>query len=181
MKQIFLVLAAVTLFFASCSTLTPQEKEAAKAQEEAADMERFNLAVTALKSNDFVLEADRIDFKRGNFVYVQPNTNFVSYDGKRATVQLAFSHRMAGPNGIGGITVEGIASSVKMEEDKKGNITYIMMVQGTGISSQVLIKMIKGTNKCTATVTPNFSSNRISFTGLLYPTEESNVYKGRVL
>lgn len=181
MKQIFLSLAAAVLLLASCSTLTPQERQAAKAEEEAMDMARFKVAVDALKANDFVLEADRVDFKRGNFVYVQPSTNFVSYDGQRATVQLAFSHRMAGPNGIGGITVEGLASNIKFEEDKKGNVTYSMMVQGTGISAQVLIKMIKGTNKCTATVTPNFSSNRISFSGMLYPTEESNVYKGRTL
>jgi len=180
MKQIVVWIMAV-VFFASCSTLTPQEKEAAKAQQNAQDMAWYNLAVDAVKARDFVLEADRIDFKRGNFVYVQPSVNFVAVKDNRATVQLAFSHRMAGPNGIGGITVEGLVSNAKYDEDKKGNITYSMMVQGTGISAQVIIKMIKGTNKCTATVTPNFNSNRISFTGNMYPTEESNVFKGRSL
>lgn len=181
MKQIILWIAALTLFFTSCSTLTPQEKEAVKAAEEAQSLALFEQAVEAIKAKDFVLEADRVDFKRGNFVYVQPSTNFVSLKDNRATVQLAISSRYAGPNGIGGLTVEGLASNINFEQDKKGNITYSMMVQGTGISAQVLIKMIKGSNKCTATVTPNFSSNRISFTGLLYPTEESNVYKGRSL
>lgn len=180
MKQIIGMIMAA-LFFASCSTLSPQEKEAAKAQREAEDLAWYNLAVEAINNRDFVLEADRIDFKRGNFVYVQPSVNFVSMKDNRATVQLAFSHRMAGPNGIGGITVEGLVSNVKYDEDKKGNITFSMMVQGTGISAQVMIKMTKGTNRCTATVTPNFSSNRISFIGNMYPTEESNVFKGRTL
>lgn len=180
MKQIIVCVMAAVLF-ASCSTLSPQEKDAAKAQQEAQDLAWYNLAIDAVKARDFILEADRIDFRRGNFVYVQPNVNFVSLKDNRATVQLAFSHRMAGPNGIGGVTVEGLASNVKYEEDKKGNITFSMMVQGTGISAQVMIKMVKGTNKCTATVTPNFNSNRISFSGNLYPTEESNVFKGRTL
>lgn len=85
----------------------------------------------------------------------------------------------AGPNGIGGITVEGNASNVEMKTDKKGNITFSMMVQGVAVSANVTFRMVKGSNKCTATVSPNFNSNRISFTGTLYPTEQSNVFKGR--
>lgn len=53
------------------------------------------------------------------------------------------------------------------------------MVQGVAVSAQLTFQMYKGTNKCTATVNPNFNSNRTSFTGTLYPAEESNVFKGR--
>lgn len=56
-----------------------------------------------------------------------------------------------------------------------------MMVQGVAISANVTIRMVKGTNKCTATVSPNFNSNRISFTGYLYPSDQSNVFKGRAI
>ena len=54
-----------------------------------------------------------------------------------------------------------------------------MNVQGVAVSARVTFRMAKGTNKCTATVSPNFNSNRISFTGNLYPSSESNVFKGR--
>ena len=54
------------------------EKAAKKAAEEAEANALFEQAVQALKNKDFVLEADRIEFKRGSFVYVTPNTNFVS-------------------------------------------------------------------------------------------------------
>ena len=56
-----------------------------------------------------------------------------------------------------------------------------MMVQGIGISASITVRMIKGSAKCTATVSPNFSSNRISFTGTVYPSESSSVFKGRTL
>ena len=138
------------------------EKAAKKAAEEAEANALFEQAVQALKNKDFVLEADRIEFKRGSFVYVTPNTNFVSVKGEKATIQLAFNTPAAGPNGIGGITVDGTTSGVQMKTDKKGNVMYEMNVQGVAVSARVTFRMAKGTNKCTATVSPNFNSNRIS-------------------
>ena len=157
------------------------EKEAKKAAEEAEQMALFEQAVQAMQDKDFVLEADRVEFKRGSFVYVTPSTNFVSMKGNKATIQLAFNTAAAGPNGIGGITVDGTTSNVEMKTDKKGNVTLNMMVQGVAVSANVTIRMVKGSNKCTATVSPNFNSNRISFTGYLYPSDQSNVFKGRAL
>lgn len=54
-------------------------------------MALFEQGVQALKEKDFVLEAERVEFKRGQFVYVTPSTNFVSMKGDRATIQLAFN------------------------------------------------------------------------------------------
>ena len=188
MKKIVLLLAV--LLFGAGSMMAQQdksaekaakqaEKEAKKAEKEAEANALFEQAVQALKNKDFVLEADRIEFKRGSFVYVTPNTNFVSVKGEKATIQLAFNTPAAGPNGIGGITVDGTTSGVQMKTDKKGNVMYEMNVQGVAVSARVTFRMAKGTNKCTATVSPNFNSNRISFTGNLYPSSESNVFKGR--
>ena len=89
MKRVLLLLA-VLLFSAGSGTMMAQqdkaaekaakkaEKEARKAAEEAENMALFEQAVQALNDKDFVLEADRVEFKRGRFVYVTPSTNFVS-------------------------------------------------------------------------------------------------------
>ena len=154
--------------------------EAYKEQTENSDV-TFEEAKAALEAQDFVLEADRVEFKRGNWAYVTPSTNFVSLIDGKATVQLAFNGAFSGPNGIGGITVEGNPSNISLKTDKKGNTMFQMMVQGVGISASVSIRMIDGSAKCTATVSPNFSGNRISFTGTLYPSSASSVYKGRAL
>lgn len=189
MKRVLLLLAVL---LASAGTLMAQqqdkkaakaakkaEKEARKAAEAAEQQALFEQGLQALEGKDFVLEADRVEFKRGQFVYVTPSTNFVSMQDDRATIQLSFNIPVSGPNGIGGITVEGSASNIEMKTDKKGNVTYSMMVQGVAVSANVTIRMVKGTNKCTATVSPNFHSNRVSFTGYLYPSDQSNVFKGR--
>lgn len=157
------------------------EKAAKKAAEEAENMALFEQAVQALKDGKFVLEADRVEFPHGHFVYVTSTTNFVSMEDGRATIQLAFDGASGGPNGIGGITVEGNTSNVEMKTDKKGNVTYSMMVQGVAVSAKVTFLMAKGTSKCSATVSPNFNSRTVSFTGILYPAEQSNVFKGRSL
>ncbi|MCD7900492.1 MAG: DUF4251 domain-containing protein [Bacteroides sp.] len=175
MKKVILLLCVVSLGFTGCGTTSPEQKAMEKAQQQA----RYEASVQALKDQSFVIEADRINFKRGRFVYVTANTNFIMVDGTKATIQMAFNSSYAGPNGIGGITVDGTVSGVKMETDKKGNVTYSMMVQGAAVSANVLINLPKGTNQCSATVTPNFSSNRIDFDGTLYPKEESQVFKGR--
>ena len=190
MKRVLLLLAV--LLFSAGTMMAQQdkaaekaakkaEKEAKKAAEAAEQMALFEQGVQALKEKDFVLEAERVEFKRGQFVYVTPSTNFVSMKGDRATIQLAFNTAAAGPNGIGGITVDGSASNIEMKTDKKGNVTFSMMVQGVAVSANVTIRMVKGTNKCTATVSPNFNSNRISFTGYLYPSDQSNVFKEKLL
>ena len=187
MKRVLLLLAV--LLFSAGTMMAQQdkaaekaakkaEKEAKKAAEAAEQMALFEQGVQALKEKDFVLEAERVEFKRGQFVYVTPSTNFVSMKGDRATIQLAFNTAAAGPNGIGGITVDGSASNIEMKTD---NVTFSMMVQGVAVSANVTIRMVKGTNKCTATVSPNFNSNRISFTGYLYPSDQSNVFKGRAI
>lgn len=66
-----------------------------------------------MNDREFVLEAEQITFKYGRFIYVNANTNFVSMHGDKATIQMAFNSPYAGPNGIGGITVDGTASNVK--------------------------------------------------------------------
>ena len=158
-----------------------EQKKMEKAAREAQDMLDFEAAKKALYDHNFVLEADRVEFKRGQYKYVSANTNFVSLIGDEASVQLAFNGMIAGPNGMGGVTVDGKPSKIEVKEDKKGNVTLNMMVNGRGISASISARMSKGSSKCTATVSPNFNSNRISFTGTIYPAKRSNVYKGRSL
>ena len=111
------------------------EKEARKQAELAENKILYAAAVKALEDKEFVLEADRVEFKRGRFVYVTPSTNFVSLTDGQAAIQLSFNTGAAGPNGIGGITVEGKPSGIEMSTDKKGNVNFKMMIQGSAVSA----------------------------------------------
>lgn len=175
-RFLFIPVLLVLLSLSGCKV----QQDPATALAESEEMEfLYQEAVQALKEKDFVLEAHTIVFKYGNFTYVNPTTNFIKLSGDEATVQLAFNSPYAGANGLGGITLDGRVSNVKISEDKKGNIYFSMNITGSAISAFVNFSMAYGTNQCKATISPNFSSNRIVFSGNLYPENNSSIYKGR--
>ncbi len=138
-------------------------------------------ARAALKNQDFVLEAESVQFRNGTTVFVNTSTNFISIKGSRAVVQISPSNFAAGPNGVGGVTVDGIISGQEVRTDKKGRITYSMNVTGIGINAQVEIYMTPGSSRATATVYPNFNSNTVWLQGKIVPYESSRVIEGSSL
>lgn len=152
-----------------------EKKEAQRALEQA----WFEEAKQAIDDKAFTLEADRIIFKRGQSTFVSSNTNFVTVNGDKSSVQVAFTNAISGPNGIGGVTVDGRVSSYKVKTDKKGTIYLTFSVMGTGISAQVNITLPYGNNQANVDIRPNFNSNRITLSGTLLPLDKSNVFKGR--
>lgn len=77
-------------------------------------------AMKALQDSAFILKADKVTFRRGRIAYVSSTTNFVSMEGERAVIQLAFPNLpWPGANGLGGITVDGIVTNVSVKTDQK--------------------------------------------------------------
>ena len=152
-----------------------KERERRKQLEAMEDSLNFVRAVEAIEKLDFVLEA----FKRGQSVFVNSTTNFVALQDEHATVQVAPFYGGGGPNGVGGTTLDGRASNIILRTDKKGNVTLTMSVMGTGLSATVSISMAKGSNRASVTVNPNFHSNRVTLDGVLIPSSQSNMFKGR--
>lgn len=135
----------------------------------------------AIKNASFVLEADAVTFRRGTRVFVNSTTNFISVRGDRAVVQVSPSYSYSGPNGVGGITVDGKVSDVRVSEDKRGNTHYSMNVTGIMISARVDIVIIADSSKAYATVTPNFSSNTVRLDGRIVPYSLSGTVEGMSL
>ena len=180
------LVSASTLMYAQSSSETRQaerkaQREAQKAREKAENERNYAIAVQALKEGKFVLEADQLVFKRGRSAFVSSTTNFVLMDGEHASVQIAANNALAGPNGIGGITVDGSRKEMKITTDKKGNVNCSFSVQGIVISAQVYITLTNGGNNASARISPNFNSNTLTLNGVLVPLSQSNVYKGRAL
>lgn len=158
--------------------LTREEKKALQAE---IDSLQFAEAARALNNRAFTLEADKVVFKYGQTAYVTSNTNFVSVKDNHAVVQVAFNIPVSGPNGLGGITVEGSFSDYDLKTDKKGNMMLTLNVVGAGISARVDITLYNGNNKATVNITPNFNSNRMTLSGVIVPLEKSSIFKGRSL
>lgn len=138
-------------------------------------------ARAALRNQDFVLEANTVTFKTGTTVFVNSTTNFISVKGNRAVVQISPSNFSSGPNGVGGVTVDGMITDQKIYTDSKGRITFSMNVMGIGINAQVEIYMYPNSNSASATIYPNFNSNTVWISGDIVPYESSNVFEGTSL
>ncbi len=180
-KTVILWMALVTCVGYSRAQ-TVKEKAESRAErkmiEARIDSLLYEEAKQGIENKSFILEADRVVFKRGRTAYVMSNTNFVAVDGDKATVQVAFNVPASGWNGLGGITVDGNVSGYKIKYSKKGNIDLRMNVTGVGISAQVTISIPKGTNRASADIYPNFNSNRLTLEGKLIPLEQSSAFKG---
>ena len=146
-----------------------------------ADSLAYVQAKAALVNRDFVLEATSVTFNNGETSFVNSITNFISLKGNKAVVQISPSNYASGPNGVGGVTVEGTVSGVEIKTDKKGGTTLTMNVMGICINAQVEVYMYPGSNGATATVYPNFNSNTLWVQGTLVPYENSDVFKGSSL
>ena len=138
-------------------------------------------AAAAVKNRDFVLEADQVTFKNGSTVFVNSSTTFISLKGDRAVVQISPSNFASGPNGVGGVTVDGMVSGMQTMVDKKGRTTLSFNVMGIGINAQIEVYMTPGTNRATATIYPNFNSNTVWVYGTIVPYENSTVFEGSSL
>lgn len=135
-------------------------------------------AVGALERLDFVVEADKLVLKRGEMAFVNSTTNFISLSHDLAIIQIA-PFNSGGPNGVGGITLNGQASNIKLKTDRKGAICFSMNVMGSRLSANVTIILPKGCNNATVTISPNFNAHRVTFYGRLYPSQFTRVFKGK--
>lgn len=153
-------------------------REQRRAQEERQDSLQFSQAFQAINNKAFTLEANQVVFKYGQTAFVSSNTNFVSVNDDQAVVQIAFNIPAAGPNGLGGITVQGSVSGYQVTTDKSGNVYVAMNVIGAAISAAVNITLYSGSNQASVTVNPNFNSNQLTLNGQLVPSSQSTVFQG---
>ena len=135
-------------------------------------------AVAAVKNQDFVLQAQTVQFKNGATVFVNSATNYISVKGNHAVVQISPSNFASGPNGVGGVTVEGMVSGQQYRVGKHGYATYSFSVMGLGINAQIEVYLTPGTNQASATIYPNFNSNTVWVQGNIVPYENANVIEG---
>ena len=168
MKKILLMVALASLCASVSAQKSADRKAARAAQKEyyrALDARMHDSAMKALQDSAFILKADKVTFRRGRIAYVSSTTNFVSMEGERAVIQLAFPNLpWPGANGLGGITVDGIVTSV--------SVTSSWM-------AEIVLNPLD--NKASVTVYPTYSSNRVTLSGELVPYDRRSVYKGRSL
>lgn len=180
MKPLAAILGAISLVISltACSSLTPQQRAAKQAAEARQDSIAFAGAAKALKSGDFVLEGSYLTGRTGRRMYVNSSTNFISVSDGRAVLQVSPANG-GGPNGVGGISLTGRLSDVTIKTLDNGELQYRANVNGTALSANIILSLIPGSNRASATIMPNFNSLNVTLEGTLLPAGSSTIFQGR--
>ena len=99
----------------------------------------------------------------------------------RGVVQISPSRMVSGPNGVGGITLDGLVSGFTVTTGRKGVVHVHLDINGAGISAQADISLYPGSDEAHAIISPNFNSQTIRLEGRIVPYGQSRVYEGMSL
>lgn len=181
MKRILTLLLFVTLAVASVFGQTRKEKKAIrKAEQDSIQQEMYLKAVAGVMDTLIILQADQVFDKRGRSVNVDSHVNFVKFAKDQGVVQLSFPFLM-GPNGIGGVTVEGRLAVYEVEQDEKGRIFIKANTFGGSLNADIFITLYPGTNNAEATVTASTLPYRVLFSGEILHLYDSEFYEATPL
>ena len=172
---VILLITISALILVSCGPskpLTPEEQTVFDAKVE--------LYTKIFEQKSFVLEASTVYSKKGRSFQMNSTTNFVKLEEGVGVVQLAFNH-IVGWNGVGGVTLDGKVRNYKIN---KGDGTKMPSVQFdmNGSLGWATVRIDVSSNGNTrATVDAGMSGDRVSFSGILLPSNESRTYQGTTL
>ena len=198
------IVAGLTVIAPDISAQSSHNAQASKRQQNVEawkqDMQKFNAkikedhklneladslasiqAIAAIRNKDFVLQVDNVTFMSGRTAFVNSSTNFISVKGNRAVVQVSPSNYASGPNGVGGVTVDGGISNYQITTDRKGRVNLTYNVSGIGISAQIEVYIVPGSTYAQATIYPNFNSNTLWLSGTVVPYDNASIVEGSSL
>jgi hypothetical protein len=126
----------------------------------------------------FVLEADYLSNKIGERIIVNNSLNFIVIDSSKITIQLASNAGIGGPNGMGGVTTDGMITSWEARKIGKAQNNYsIRVLTITGVGNYDIFFNISPNGLADATIGGNWSG-KLNYHGRLVPINKSRVFKG---
>lgn len=149
-----------------------ERKEVRKAQLNA----NFNILDSLLSSQSFVLEADYLQNRYGERVFVTPTLNFIKVDKERGILQTGSIFSM-GYNGVGGVTAQGRIGSWKVDKDAKKQSYRVRFSILTNIGNYDIFMVVTADNYAMATIS-GLGPGELTWKGHLVTVGNSRIFKG---
>lgn len=181
--RLFVLFTCITFIIGSPAFSQETEKLSKKERKELKKKQRIEqkrALLELLHSKQWVIEAHTV-FDRYNQSYqINPSINFVGIKGEEGAMQLGFDG-LIGWNGVGGVTIDGSVTLYEVKEGKDNqNPSASIRFQGRGVGSASINISLTSSGQATAKVSGDFG-DRITFSGMIKPLEDSMVYKGQSL
>jgi hypothetical protein len=153
-----------------------ERKERIKKDHEIVDSVFHLKALRAIQDGYFVLQATEVSNMYGRYeLGLNDNANFLLSQGDKGIFQVSYNTTAPGFNGLGGITLHGRISNLKIKSDKKGNaiVTYNMV--GRSMHAYVTITLYNGSDQAYASIDPTLGRGRINLRGRLVPYRNDDI------
>jgi hypothetical protein len=167
-------LFAVSVYGNSQDT-KPDKKSRKEAKRAEAEI-NFRVLDSLLYTGRYVLEADYLQDKYGNRVYVTSALNFIRVELPKGVLQTGSDTRQ-GYNGVGGVTAEGTVSDYRISRDLKNLSCTVTFNLITNIGSFNIIMTVSSSNNANATISGT-TSGRLTWDGHLVTLNKSRAFKG---
>lgn len=159
-----------------------EEKEMRKSERELEEFQRkqVNIALIReyLEDSLFVIEANTLYDRYSRTARVSPSLNFVAVRRDTLVIQIG-SEFAIGPNGAGGITLEGIINKYQVTEGPGyGNLTVVLNARSPILGLATVSIKVSDTGIVWADVTGNWRQ-KIRMKGLFKSWESTTIFKGR--
>ena len=152
-----------------------------KKEQQAKELAEMSAVVDAMVSQHrFVLEANSLRNKQGEPLQVTSALNFVASDSLSGVLQIGDDAGI-GPNGVGGITVEGEISDYNYTQNERNGTYNISYILRTPVGTYDVRMTAFPNSRAEATISNATWGGRITYSGNLIPPGLSRVYKGNAL
>lgn len=176
-KGILLLLMSMLILSSLDAQTRKEKKEQRRAVRDSLENVAYMQAVAAIQDTLLVLEADQAFDSKGAMVNVESTLNFVKIEKDRCVFQLAFPF-LIGPNGVGGITLDGSLTNYEVKVDKKGRTHLSASSFGNSLNADIRMTLVEGSSRVEATVSAATLSYNLRFSGELKHIYESNSFEG---
>jgi len=180
MKKIALLIVVLGISFSAYSQENTRSKELSRKEKKELrkkeDEQKKKRIIAIVESQKFVFEADQIMDRNGKTYPANSSINFIILDSNKVVFQLG-SASMIGVNGVGGITIEGTVSSIKINRNEKNGYYYIIMKVESKLGFYDMQIDISPLGASRAKITTS-NHKEIGYSGEIIPLAESRIHQG---
>lgn len=171
MKNLLTLLILLSLF-SSCATskLDRASRIELRNEKKLADQEQIKKAV---ESKRFIIKLDRLFYSRGGIIDLRPRANYIIVDGDKAIISAAYLGRQHDIRPIAGISMRGVTTSYKLNNDSIRGMYEINMEVSNGANSFDVYLKIGNNGSCSASLS-NLKIDFTRYSGQIVPIRDKN-------
>ena len=159
-----------------------EEKELRKSERKFEELQRrevnYVLIKNIVRDSAYVLEATTLYNRYGRSIPVSSSINFLAVSGDSLILQIGSDFGL-GPNGVGGVTLEGrILKYEVTEEPGHGSVSVNINVKSAILGLATVLIKVSDTGSFRSSVRGSWRQ-QITMTGNFKTWESSKIFKGR--